>query len=64
MEHLQAISIECMIKAFQRKYTAYMREGKIPIDEMLELAEEIYKQGNRTVSEVTHLHQRTDLDAL
>lgn len=63
-EHLQAIAIESMVKAFQRKHTAYRMEGKIPIDEMLELAEQIAEQGNRTVSEVSVSHRRRDLDTL
>lgn len=43
MEHLQAISMECMCKAFARKYN--MKES-IPVEDILNLAKQITEQGN------------------
>lgn len=47
MEHLQAIAIKSMLKAFARKYNL---KDAIPVDEMLELAVLIEKQGDETVN--------------
>jgi hypothetical protein len=44
MEQLQAISLESMCKAFARKYN--LRES-IPVEDILNLAEQLHKQGNK-----------------
>ena len=40
-EELQAMALECMVKAFQRKY----RLDPIPVDEILQLATILREQG-------------------
>jgi hypothetical protein len=44
MEHLQSITIECVIKAFARKYNY---KESIPVEDLLYLAKELMKQGER-----------------
>ena len=41
-EELQAMALECMVKAFQRKY----RLDPIPVDEILQLATILREQGD------------------
>lgn len=50
MEHLQSIAIRAMVEAFARKYNL---KDAIPVDEMLELAEQIEKQGDETVKTIS-----------
>jgi hypothetical protein len=47
MEQLQAISLECMCKAFARKYNL---TESIPVEDILNLAEQLHKQGNRKLN--------------
>ena len=61
MEHLQAITLECAVKAFARKYN--LKES-IPVEDLLYLAKELMKQGERTVEKVSAEHRRRDLDTL
>ena len=61
MEHLQSITIECVIKAFARKYNY---KESIPVEDLLYLAKELMSQGERTVEKVDQEHRRADLDAL
>ena len=46
MEQLQAISLECMVKAFARKYNL---TESIPVEEILNLAEQIHIQGKKSI---------------
>ena len=61
MEHLQAITLECTVRAFVRKYN--LKES-IPVEDLLYLAKELMRQGDGTVEKVSAEHRRRDLDAL
>lgn len=61
MEHLQGITLECMVKAFARKYNY---KENIPVEDILHLAKKIQEQGDVTVKKVSAEHSKTDLDAL
>ena len=61
MEHLQAITLECAVKAFVRKYN--LKES-IPVEDLLYLAKELMKQGERTVEKVSAEHRKVGEDAL
>ena len=61
MEHLQAITLECAVKAFARKYNY---KENIPVEDLLYLAKELMRQGDGTVEKVSAEHRRRDLDAL
>jgi predicted site-specific integrase-resolvase len=61
MEHLQGITLECMVKAFARKYNY---KENIPVEDILHLAKKIQEQGDVTVEKVSSAHKRKDLDAL
>ena len=61
MEHLQAITLECAVKAFARKYN--LKES-IPVEDLLYLAKELMSQGEETLEESAQGHTKTDLDAL
>ena len=61
MEHLQSITIECVIKAFARKYNY---KENIPVEDLLYLAKELMRQGEETVEKVSAEHRRRDLDTL
>ena len=61
MEHLQAITLECTVRAFVRKYN--LKES-IPVEDLLYLAKELMTQGDGTVDKVSAEHRRRDLDAL
>ena len=61
MEHLQEITLKCMVKAFARKYNY---KENIPVEDILHLAKKIQEQGERTVEKVSAAHKRKDLDAL
>jgi len=61
MEHLQSITLECAVKAFARKYN--LKES-IPVEDLLYLAKELMRQGERTVEKVSNSHKRKDLDIL
>ena len=61
MEHLQAITLECTVRAFVRKYNY---KESIPVEDLLYLAKELMKQGERTVEKVSAEHRRRDLDTL
>lgn len=61
MEHLQAITLECAVKAFARKYNY---KESIPVEDLLYLAKELMRQGEGTVEKVSAEHRRLDLDAL
>ena len=61
MEHLQAITLECAIKAFARKYNY---KESIPVEDLLYLAKELMKQGERTVEKVSAEHRKVGEDAL
>ena len=61
MEHLQAITLECAVKAFARKYNY---KESIPVEDLLYLAKELMKQGDGTVDKVSAEHRRRDLDTL
>lgn len=56
MEHLQAITLECAVKAFARKYNY---KENIPVEDLLFLAKELVKQGNVTVEKVSTEHAKT-----
>ena len=43
MEHLQGITLECMVKAFARKYNY---KENIPVEDILHLAKKIQEQGD------------------
>lgn len=55
MEHLQAITLECAVKAFARKYNY---KENIPVEDLLSLAKELVKQGNVTVEKVSAEHAK------
>jgi|FLOH01.1.fsa_nt_gi hypothetical protein len=61
MEHLQAITLECAVKAFARKYNY---KENIPVEDLLYLAKELMRQGDGTVEKVSAEHRRRDLDTL
>ena len=61
MEHLQAITLECAVKAFARKYNY---KENIPVEDLLYLAKELMTQGDGTVDKVSAEHRRRDLDTL
>jgi hypothetical protein len=61
MEHLQAITLECTVKAFARKYN--LKES-IPVEDLLYLAKELMSQGEEAVEKVSAEHRRRDLDTL
>ena len=61
MEHLQSITLECAVRAFARKYNY---KESIPVEDLLYLAKELMKQGERTVEKVSNAHKRKDLDIL
>ena len=61
MEHLQSITIECVIKAFARKYNY---KESIPVEDLLYLAKELMKQGDGTVEKVSAEHRKVGEDAL
>ena len=61
MEHLQAITLECAVKAFARKYNY---KENIPVEDLLYLAKELMRQGDGTVEKVSAEHRRLDLDTL
>jgi hypothetical protein len=61
MEHLQAITLECAVKAFARKYNY---KENIPVEDLLYLAKELMRQGEETVEKVSAEHRRRDLDTL
>ena len=61
MEHLQAITLECAVKAFARKYNY---KENIPVEDLLYLAKELMRQGEETVDKVSTEHRRRDLDTL
>ena len=61
MEHLQSITIECAVKAFARKYNY---KESIPVEDLLYLAKELMKQGERTVEKVSAEHPQDAPDAL
>ena len=61
MEHLQAITLECAVKAFARKYNY---KESIPVEDLLFLAKELMTQGDGTVMKAAQGHTKTDLDAL
>ena len=61
MEHLQAITLECTVRAFVRKYNY---KESIPVEDLLYLAKELMKQGDGTVDKVSAEHRRRDLDTL
>jgi len=61
MEHLQSITIECAVKAFARKYNY---KESIPVEDLLYLAKELMKQGERTVEKVSAEHRKVGEDAL
>ena len=61
MEHLQAITLECAVKAFARKYNY---KENIPVEDLLYLAKELMRQGDGTVEKVSAEHRRRDLDTV
>jgi len=61
MEHLQAITLECAVKAFARKYN--LKES-IPVEDLLYLAKELMMQGDETVEKVSAEHRKVGEDAL
>lgn len=61
MEHLQAITLECMVKAFARKYNY---KENIPVEDILYLAKKIQEQGDVTVEKVSTEHRKVNGDAL
>ena len=61
MEHLQAITLECAVKAFASKYNY---KENIPVEDLLYLAKELMRQGDGTVEKVSAEHRRRDLDTL
>ena len=61
MEHLQAITLECAVKAFARKYNY---KENIPVEDLLYLAKELMRQGDGIVEKVSAEHRRRDLDTL
>lgn len=61
MEHLQAITLECAVKAFARKYNY---KESIPVEDLLYLAKELMGQGDGTVEKVSAEHRKAGADAL
>jgi hypothetical protein len=61
MEHLQAITLECAVKAFARKYNY---KESIPVEDLLFLAKELMTQGDGTVEKVSAEHRKAGLDGL
>jgi hypothetical protein len=61
MEHLQSLTIECVIKAFARKYNY---KESIPVEDLLYLAKELMRQGEGTVEKVSAEHRKVGEDAL
>lgn len=61
MEHLQAITLECAVKAFARKYNY---KESIPVEDLLFLAKELMTQGDGTVEKVSTEHRKAGVDAL
>ena len=61
MEHLQAITLECTVRAFVRKYNY---KESIPVEDLLYLAKELMKQGDVTVEKVSAEHRKVGEDAL
>jgi hypothetical protein len=61
MEHLQAITLECAVKAFARKYNY---KENIPVEDLLYLAKELMRQGDGTVEKVSAEHRKVGEDAL
>ena len=61
MEHLRAITLECTVRAFVRKYNI---KESIPVEDLLYLAKELMKQGERTVEKVSAEHRKVGEDAL
>ena len=61
MEHLQGITLECMVKAFARKYNY---KENIPVEDILYLAKKIQEQGDVTVEKVSAEHRKVGEDAL
>ena len=57
MEHLQAITLECMVKAFARKYNY---KENIPVEDILYLAKKIQEQGDVTVKKVSAEHRKVE----
>ena len=61
MEHLQAITLECTVRAFVRKYNY---KESIPVEDLLYLAKELMRQGEETVDKVSAEHRKVGEDAL
>ena len=61
MEHLQAITLECTVRAFVRKYNY---KESIPVEDLLYLAKELMRQGDGTVDKVSAEHRKVGEDAL
>ena len=61
MEHLQAITLECTVRAFVRKYNY---KESIPVEDLLYLAKELMKQGDGTVDKVSAEHRKVGEDTL
>ena len=61
MEHLQAITLECTVRAFVRKYNY---KESIPVEDLLYLAKGLMSQGERTVEKVSTEHRKAGVDAL
>ena len=61
MEHLQAITLECTVRAFVRKYNY---KESIQVEDLLYLAKELMKQGERTVEKVSAEHRKVGEDAI
>ena len=61
MEHLQAITLECAVKAFARKYNY---KENIPVEDLLYLAKELMRQGDGTVEKVSAEHRKVGEDTL
>ena len=53
--------MECAVKAFARKYNY---KESIPVEDLLYLAKELMKQGERTVEKVSAEHSKVGEDAL
>jgi hypothetical protein len=69
MEHLQCITLECMVDALICE-NMNVEYNAIAIDDIKDLIEGLYRQSNeflervRTVQEQAHGHTKTDLDTL
>ena len=61
MEHLQGITLECMVKAFARKYNY---KENIPVEDILYLAKKIQEQGDETVEKVSLENRKVNGDVL